>query len=831
MSRLIILLIGCFFLLNTDPVKANENHPYNAVSWKIALQGVPQFAGSSGLIAGVANHVIIIAGGKTIMEGKAEFSSAIHLFSIGGWSPLGKNTLRLKEKMADAGFAGSAGMLIYAGGENEGGLLKAVRRISFSPDGSVFNLPDLPDLPEAVKNPIVVLDENNLFIIGGWGRNGYVRQFLKLRLNAGNPVWMHLPLPPEGFIPSSAFIQSDGAGNTVFLTGALKNQNSTPVAPAIVAKYNSVKNSWNTEGERISSIEFDRNAALSMGSTYALLGAKSSHADSIYLYNTVTKRISPIDPLPGIASSNHHLMLKNGDGLILISFTANGTQVYSGSLQKFTFFTLWDYGVVMVYLLLTVMIGLRFSGKHQSTDTYFKGDGKIPDWAIGVSILGAQISAISFMSTPAKVYATNWNYFFLSIAVLFIVPVVNKYYIPFYRRLNLTSAYEYLDKRFNYSVRFIASALYILFELGRLAIILILPSIALSVVAGLDVNMCVLVIGLVTLVYTFKGGIKAVIWTDVMQVFVLLGGALLCVLFILFHLPADSSDIYRNIAENDKFKMFDSQLNLSTSNLWVVLVAGCVLNFLPFSTDQTTVQRYLTTKDEKGARKSVRVAAWISIPATILFMGIGTLIYLFYFYHPGEVNITHKSQDSIFPWFVVSQLPSGIRGLVIAGVFAATMSSLSSSLTSASTAFITDFYRMLYPVKGQREYLKAARITSLLIGALAISIALYIINKGVISLWDQYNIFMGLFTAGIGGVFILGIFTQRVNFQGALGGLILSGLAQYLVSKYTNIHFLLYPVISLIVCCVSGYFIGLCFPLQNKSLEGLTVYTQKKEKI
>jgi SSS family solute:Na+ symporter len=209
-------------------------------------------------------------------------------------------------------------------------------------------------------------------------------------------------------------------------------------------------------------------------------------------------------------------------------------------------------------------------------------------------------------------------------------------------------------------------------------------------------------------------------------------------------------------------------------------------------------------------------------------MSIGTLIYLFYYYHPGHVNISLNNHDSIFPWFIVSQLPTGIRGLLIAGLFAATMSSLSSSLTSASTAFITDFYRVLTNPKTEKAYLKAARITTLIIGIFSVCIALFIIHEGVVSLWDQYNIFMGLFTGGIGGVFLLGIFTKRANATGAIGGLLISGLIQYLISRYTNLHFFLYAAIGMIVCIISGYIISSLSPPSSKSLGELTIYTQTK---
>lgn len=810
------LLLSCL----TGPA-VGQVYPYNTIRWEQLPSSVDSFMGKKGMFHGFVNSRLVVGGGYRPGTGKGGYDSV--LFKADGYTGKPVRTFVLDQPVADAGAGNGEGMLVYAGGKNTTGLLRSVRVLTFSVDNKI-TAAVLPDLPEPVCRPAVLVSGKKIYVAGGRTSSGFSHQFLELDLDQKVNGWKTLTSFPSNLINPALFMQSDGEQISVYLAATSTDAVSNSLKGSML-KYDALKKIWvDQSADRFAALG-DNASAVATGSTYALISCGSA-GDSLYLFNTITKRVVYTDVLPAGETGGTQTVLKDGKDYRLLRSGVGGWQQWIGKSEDATFFSGWDYIVVISYLLLTVFIGLKYSGKHQSTTTYFKGDGKIPAWAVGISILGAQISAISFMSTPAKVYATNWNYFILSVGVILVIPVVNRYFIPFYRRLNITSAYEYLHKRFNYAMRFTASLLYILFELGRLAVILILPSLALTVVTGIDVNMCVLLMGLITLVYTFKGGIKAVIWTDVMQVFVLFGGSILCIVYILFFLPGKVPALSQLLVQQDKFNIIDTQLNLTTPNFWVVLVAGWTLSFLPYSTDQTTVQRYLTTKSEKDARRSVRVSAWISIPATVFFMGIGTLIYLFYYYHPQEVNINHGSQDSIFPWYIVSQLPPGIRGVLIAGIFAATMSSLSSSLTSASTAFITDFYTVAFAGKTQKSYLSAARLTTLVTGLLAIGIALFIIHKGVISLWDQYNIFVGLFTGGIGGIFCLGIFTTKGNATGAMGGLIIGGITQYIVSNYTHLHFLLYASVGLVVCLISGYLISLVAGGTPGALEGLTIYTQ-----
>jgi Na+/proline symporter len=258
----------------------------------------------------------------------------------------------------------------------------------------------------------------------------------------------------------------------------------------------------------------------------------------------------------------------------------------------------------------------------------------------------------------------------------------------------------------------------------------------------------------------------------------------------------------------------------------VVVLGGLAINVITYGADQSVVQKYLTTRDEAASKRSMRLGAWMAIPSALIFFSIGTMLYLFFKEHPERVNYQLQSQDAIFPWYIVTELPAGITGLLIAAVFAAAMSTLSSSMNSVTTALITDFYRRFSPHKSERNYLTAAKALTMVIGIVGTSLALVMAQWGISSLWDQFNTILGLFTGGLGGLFVLGIFTKRANAKGAITGLLISGLVQFYISQYTNINLLLYAFTGLVTCVVFGYVFSLLFGKDKKEIDDLTMYRE-----
>ena len=279
-------------------------------------------------------------------------------------------------------------------------------------------------------------------------------------------------------------------------------------------------------------------------------------------------------------------------------------EVYQLVLKdKRTFFGYTNYAVILIYLIGMVLIGFYFSKNQKSTGDYFKGNGRIPWWAAGISIFGTLLSAITFMAIPARTFATDWSYFMLNMSMIIVAPIVANLFIPFYAKLNIISAYEYLEMRFNLATRLMGSISFILFQLGRIAIVLFLPSIAISILAGVNVYVCILVLGVLSIIYSTTGGIEAVIWTDVIQVVVLLGGASLSLFFIIRDLNGGFNELITVAIENDKFNLFNLKWDLYSPTFWTILLGGIASNIISQGTDQSIVQRYLTSTNTGNSKK------------------------------------------------------------------------------------------------------------------------------------------------------------------------------------------------------------------------------------
>ncbi len=297
-----------------------------------------------------------------------------------------------------------------------------------------------------------------------------------------------------------------------------------------------------------------------------------------------------------------------------------------------------NYAVLGLYLLATLLVGFYFSAKGKTTEDFFLGGRRVPWWAAGLSIYGTQLSALTYLAIPAKAYAEDWTYFLVNLCILLIAPVVVYFYLPFFRRLNVTTAYEYLEKRFNLAVRLFGSASFIILQAGRLAIVLFLPSLALAAVSGINIYLCILLMGLLTTVYTMEGGIEAVVWTDVVQVVVLLGGALVALALLIHGVDGGLPAVIATGRAAGKFHMFNWTWDYTATAVWVVLAGNLASQLIPYTTDQAVVQKYLTTKDERQAANGIWTNAAMTIPTALIFFGAGAALYAFYKTHPALLN-------------------------------------------------------------------------------------------------------------------------------------------------------------------------------------------------
>jgi len=467
--------------------------------------------------------------------------------------------------------------------------------------------------------------------------------------------------------------------------------------------------------------------------------------------------------------------------------------------------------VVIVYLVSLIAMGFYFSRREKTTGDFFLGGRRVPWWAAGVSIFGTQLSAITFLAIPAKTYGTDWLYLLQSLGIVAIAPIVVAVYVPFFRRLEVTTAYEYLEVRFSLGIRLIGAVSFITFQLARMGIVMFLPALALTAVTGWDISLCILAMGILCTVYTVLGGIEAVIWTDVLQVAVLMGGALVALSIVLTGIEGGFSSALEIARANDKLRLADFSIDWTGPTLAVILLGAVFNNLVPYTSDQTVVQRYLTTKDQKRAARAVWAGALLAVPASLLFFAVGTALFVFYQQHPERLD-PFAANDQIFAWFIVSELPAGVAGMVIAGVFAAAMSSLDSSMNSISAVITGDFYRRLRPARSEESYLRLARGWTIILGVLGTSAALLLAQIEVQSLWDAFLGYIGLLGGTTAGLFALGLMTTRANIAGAWIGVISSGAVLVYAKTQTNVSGLLYAAIGMSTCMLVGYLASALLP-------------------
>ena len=555
--------------------------------------------------------------------------------------------------------------------------------------------------------------------------------------------------------------------------------------------------------------------------------------DKIILYHTITKSFSILGDYPYQAPAGAPVVQwKNGFVVVSgeIKPGVRSPKVHFATIDVEAKFGAINWSLLVIYLIGMLYLGYFFMKRGQNTNDFFKGGERIPWWAAGMSIFATMLSAITFMAIPAKTYATDWKYIPLAITIFIVAFPVVKYFLPFFRRLNVTTAYEYLELRFNYATRIVASILFIVFMISRTALVLFLPSLALTTITGIDIYLCIVLMGIITILYCTMGGVEAVIWGDVIQGFILLAGALLAVYFLISGIEGGMGRMLEISISDKKFKFVDMALSLKSATLWVVVLGGLANNLISYTSDQTVIQRYLTTKNETAAGKSIILNGVLSILVSFIFYFIGTALYVYYKTHPSDMSIALNNPDSIFPHFIMTKMPIGIAGIMIASIFAATMSTISSNINSLSTAFTVDIFQHFFKGLNDKKKLKVARISGIVLGSLGVIIALIMAGMNILSLFDFFNFILGLLASGIGGLFILGIFFGKVKGKAAFLGFGTGIIALFIISYQTDISFLLYGFIGLVSTVIFALIWTWILPAEPIDVQnGLTFKTIKSK--
>ncbi|MDI9384016.1 MAG: sodium:solute symporter [Verrucomicrobiota bacterium] len=430
--------------------------------------------------------------------------------------------------------------------------------------------------------------------------------------------------------------------------------------------------------------------------------------------------------------------------------------------------------VIFAYLAGVMLLGCWFVRKSRSTEEFMAAGRSLPGWAVGMSIFGTYVSSISFLANPGKSYDSDWNPFVFSLSLPLAAWIATKYFVPFYRRSGQISAYNHLEARFGPWARTYALVCYLLTQIARMGTILYLVALALSPLTGWSITTIILVTGVLVTIYTLLGGIEAVIWTDVIQSIVLTAGILVCIILILIRMPEGPGQVFVIAAEHGKFGLGELGLSLTQSTFWVVLFYGLFINLNNFGIDQSYVQRYATAKTDRDAVRSVWLGGLLYLPVSALLFFIGTALFAFYTAQPEllpEAAAGGIKGDAVFPHFIVTQLPAGATGLLIAAVMAAAMSSVDSSLNCSATLILCDIYkRYIRPDADERRSMRVLYTTTLVWGLLGTGMALAMIQ--VQSALDAWWKLAGIFSGGMLGLFLLGIMSRSARNINAVIGVV-----------------------------------------------------------
>lgn len=471
-----------------------------------------------------------------------------------------------------------------------------------------------------------------------------------------------------------------------------------------------------------------------------------------------------------------------------------------------------DWIVLLGYFVGMLSLGLFFWKRNKSADDFTAGGRSLPGWLCGLSIFATYLSSISYLALPGKSFVANWNFFLFSLALPFAAFVAVKWFVPLYRKSGQVSAYSLLEDRFGLWARLFASTFYLLFHIARSGVVMYLMALPLAILFGWDIRLLILVTGVVVTGYSFIGGIVAVIWADAIQAVVLLLGALLAMGVLLAGIPDGISGVIEVGNAAGKFSLGDASFTtLNEPTIWVVLIFGLFDNLRNFGIDQSFVQRYIAAKTDSEARRSVWLGALLYIPVSGLFFLIGSSLYVYYESHPQQteevklivaeqrlmqqgVSVDSKDYeaqlgsviseleakdlgDRVFPHFIASQLPMGLRGLLIAAIFAAAMSTVSTSLNSSATLVMSDFYqRLMTRDSSNRQQMRVLRAATVLWGIMGtlMAMALVRLTEGALDTWWTLSSVLG---AGIVGLFLMGLLIPRLRGRAALIVLVFGMLA------------------------------------------------------
>lgn len=499
-------------------------------------------------------------------------------------------------------------------------------------------------------------------------------------------------------------------------------------------------------------------------------------------------------------------------------------------------FSLFDYSILILYVLASVTVGLWFARSQKSVEGYYLAERSAPWWAVAISIISSDTTAISYMGTAALVFTSDLQFslgtFAFPLAALFVVQV----FVPFLARLKVFTVYEYLEHRFNVQVRTVASALFMLTRGSHLSVALYAAALALAQVMGMPMWASLLMLGGLTTLYTVFGGMKAVLWTDVIQFFVLMGGVIAVLVGVAMAFHWDFAQIWR-IASHPPTtvapwqqgpadtttchtRMFDFGTSFYQMTFWIVLLNTFLSMVGAYGSDQVLVQRYLAAGSGKKMAVSLIGGSLITVPVNVLLYATGVFLVAYYYHFlniPGHEWVSGLTDSNrVMTHFISHGLPGTLGAIVIAGLFAGTMSSFSAGLNSLSTATYIDFVtRFGKKDESAKEGVRHAKVVTCVWG-IAIILGARLIGGSdtIVAILAKV---MSPFAGPLLGMFLLGMLSRRANNFGVIAGALVGAAVTVYVTYFTKIHWLWYFVMGSMSGLIAGFLLSFLRPADKNS--------------
>lgn len=854
----VAVLVACWFACGQ--LAAQDTVPQMAQSplqWQ-SLPELPDKLGVAGPFVGVHDDVLIVAGGanfaKPVWDNDKQWHDRIYVCQRQrdgeGWTYEWQSAGQLDRPIAYGASVSTPRGVLCIGGNDAESTFDEVFLLSWDETEQTVRSTEMPVLPKPCAYASAALIGTTVYIGGGQTDaelSSVSSEFWSLdlsQIDSNKAEWRPLPEFPG---PDRAFhltvAQHNGYHDCIYIISGRRQAGDEVQFLKDVWEYCPAESSWRPCHESPKCVMAGTGAAVGQSHVFVFGGADGSlfhrtnellddhpgFPKQAWAYHTITDRWVQAGETPANHVTTSAVWW--GDRIVIPSGEVRprvrSAKVYAINVQptEATFGTL-NYGVLFGYLLAMVGVGVYFSRRNRDTDDYFRGGKQIPWWAAGCSIFATMLSSLTFTGIPSKAYAQDWVYAIGNMMIPVVAIVAVFVALPFFRRIDATSAYEYLERRFSRAVRLFGSASFTTFHIFRMAVVMSLTGLALAVATPLTPAQSVLLMGVLSIIYCTMGGIEAVIWTDTIQTVVLLGGAAIAIAMLISGVDGGVTGFWQAARSHEKLNVANLHWDVTRTEvaLWVIVVGAIAQNLSSYTADQAVVQRYMTTADQKLAARSIWTNAVLTIPATVLFFGMGTALFAWYQSHPERLESTITT-DQIFPLFIAREMPAGLAGLIVAGVFAAAQSTVSTSMNSTATTIVTDFLRPLKVCRSESGYLRSAQVSTFLIGVIGTVLGLVFVDPEIKSLFDAFIKVIGLFMGVLGGLFVLGALSTKASAKGALIGAFVGAAVMFCLWKFSAVNGYLYTASGITSCVVVGYLASRLQPATTQDLTGLTVYT------